>query len=85
MTSAPAVNKHQSASSRSTIPTAAPTRSLPERILAGKRIFLDFFNVLDRNQSRQMIIFIDDEKFFDSVFVQQFLGVLQEIYATRIP
>ncbi len=58
-------------------PIAAATRKRPRSSFAAVGILDRFLNVLDSDQSLDAFVFIDHQKFFDAVFLQYGLGLLE--------
>ncbi len=58
-------------------PTAAPTRRRPCSSLAAPGILQLLLDVLDRDQTLQLVVVIDHQQFFHPVLMQNLLGLLQ--------
>jgi hypothetical protein len=54
------------------VPTAAPTRNRPHSSLQASGEIAGFLDILDRDHAAQLKAVIDDQHFFNAIFVQQF-------------
>ncbi len=48
-----------------------------ELVLAGVRVIVRLFDVLDRDQTLEIALLVDHEELFDAVLVEQYLGLVE--------
>ena len=58
-------------------PDGGPDPQAAEFVLAGPGIFADLFDILDGDEAVQLAVVIHHQQFFDAVFMEQGLGLLQ--------
>ncbi len=56
---------------------AAPTRRRPLRIFGSVGVLQLFLDVFYRDESLEVVLVVDDEKFFDAVLVENFFGIFE--------
>ena len=58
-------------------PTAAPTREAALIVLGGTWVFEFLLDVFDGDEALEVEVLVDDEQFFDAMFLQDFFGVFE--------